>query len=45
MPTAFNIVSVTKAALSVHQVIPCDADWPAEVKRVRAYVESRFAPS
>ena len=39
-----NLVSVTKAALSVHQVIPCDADWSAEAKRIRAYVESLFEP-
>jgi hypothetical protein len=38
-----NLGSVTKAALSVHQVIPCDADWPAEAKRIRVYIESLFA--
>jgi hypothetical protein len=38
-----NLVSVTKAAFSVHQVIRCDADWPAEAKRIRGYVESLFA--
>jgi hypothetical protein len=39
-----NLVNVTSAALSVHQIIPCNADWVAEEKRVRAYVESLFAP-
>ncbi len=39
-----NLVAVTTAALSVHQIIPCDADWAAEAMRVRTYVESLFAP-
>ena len=38
-----NLVNVTPAALSVHQIIPCNADWVAEEKIVRAYVESLFA--
>ena len=39
-----NLVNVTKAALSVHQIIPCNADWVAEEVRMRAYVEGLFAP-
>ena len=39
-----NLVNVTTAALSVHQIIPCSADWVAEEQRVRAYVESLFEP-
>ncbi len=38
-----NLVNVTPAALSVHQIIPCNADWVAEEKIVRAYVESLFS--
>jgi hypothetical protein len=38
-----NLVAVTTGALSVHQTIPCDADWQAEATRVRRYVESLFA--
>lgn len=37
-----NLVNVTPAALSVHQIIPCDADWVAEEKRVRSYVQELF---
>lgn len=40
-----NLVAVTKAAFSVHQIIPCDAEWPAEARRVREYVESLFVQS
>jgi hypothetical protein len=40
-----NLVNVTIAKFSVHQIIPCDADWPAEATRVRAYVEGLFAPA
>jgi hypothetical protein len=39
-----NLVSVTSAKFSVHQVIPCDADWQDEAARVRSYVESLFTP-
>ncbi len=39
-----NLVNVTPAALSVHHIIPCAADWGAEEKRVRSYVEGLFAP-
>ena len=39
-----NLVNVTTAALSVHQIVPCNADLVAEEKIVRAYVESLFAP-
>jgi hypothetical protein len=39
-----DLVNVTKSKLSVHQVISCNANWVAEEKRVRAYVESLFAP-
>lgn len=38
-----HLVNVTTAALSVHQVIPCNADWVAEEKRVRADVEGMFS--
>ncbi len=38
-----NLVNVTSAKFSVHQVIPCDADWVAEEKRVRSYVEGLFS--
>jgi hypothetical protein len=37
-----NLVSVTRAGFSAHRIIPCDADWPAEAKRVRAYIEGLF---
>ena len=39
-----NLVSVTQAKFSVHQIILCDADWLAEARRVRTYVEGLFEP-
>jgi hypothetical protein len=37
-----NLVNVTKASFSVHQIVPCKADWVAQAKRLRAYVEGLF---
>jgi hypothetical protein len=39
-----NLVALTPAGFSAHQILPCNADWPAEAKRVRAYIEGLFAP-
>jgi hypothetical protein len=38
-----HVLGVTKAAFSVSQIVPCDADWPAEAIQVRSYVEGLFA--
>jgi hypothetical protein len=40
-----NLVALTAARFSAHRIIPCDADWPTEAKRVRAYIEELFAPA
>lgn len=37
-----NLVNVTPARLSVHQVIPCDSDWMADARRLRSHVEQLF---
>ena len=38
-----NLVGVTSAKFSVHQIVNCDKPWQAQAKQLREYVESKFA--
>jgi hypothetical protein len=37
-----NLINVTEAKLSVHQIIPCDTPWEVRARDIRSYVESLF---